>query len=182
MDVILIAALTADGLIAQSKDQVSTAWTSKADRAWFAQTTREIGVVIMGWNTFLTMGKPLADRLNVVYSLDPASSRQQYNYPNLEFTDKEPLILLQDLGNRGYKQMAICGGATIYTMFMRAKLVNRLFLSIEPVIFGEGIRLLNESLDGIKLKLVEYKKLGDENTILLEYKVINDLNTPPSLP
>lgn len=174
MEVILIAAMTADGLIAQAKDQISTAWTSKADRTWFAKTTKEIGVMVMGWNTFQTIGKPLSGRLNVVYSLDPERSQKEFNFPNLEFTNKEPAIILQELENRGYKSVAICGGATIYTMFMKAKLVNRLFLSIEPVMFGQGIRLFNEVLDGVKLELVEYKKLGDENTILLEYKVIND--------
>ncbi len=171
MEVILIAALTADGFIARETSQVSTAWTSKADRLWFAKTTKEIGVMVMGWNTFQTIGKPLPNRQNIVFSMEPEVSARQFQFPNLEFTNKDPKQLLAELEGRGYEQVAICGGSTIYTLFMKAKLVNRMLLTVEPVVFGAGLKLFNQSLHEFRLDLVNSQKLGEEGTILLEYNI-----------
>ena len=46
-----------------------------------------------------------------------------------------------------------------------------MFLTIEPVFFGQGIKLFNQSLDDINLELIESKTLGEEGTILLEYNL-----------
>ena len=70
---------------------------------------------------------------------------------------------------RGYKEVAICGGSTTYTMFMEAGLVDKLYITIEPVVFGAGMTLFNKKFEKA-LKLESMKKLG-EATILLEYNV-----------
>ena len=163
MKVFIIAALTADGFIAKNPGQISTEWTSKEDKQFFVQKTKEAGVVVMGANTYETMGRPLKDRLNIVYSRDKT-------YEGVEVTQKNPRELLTDLEKRGYKQVAICGGQTIYTMFMEAGVVDKLYLTVEPVIFGSGMHLFNKDLN-IKLQLVESKKLGEQSTIF-EYNVI----------
>ena len=125
--------------------------------------TRRTGIVVMGQNTFETMPKPLLNRVNIVYSKDK-------EYEGAEVTQKDPKDLLVDLEKRGYKELAICGGSTIYTMFMEQGLVDKLYLSIEPIMFGTGMSLFNKKLDR-KLKLVSSQKLG-EQTVLLEYNVI----------
>ena len=51
---------------------------------------------------------------------------------------------------------------------MQAGVVDKLYLTVEPVLFGEGIKLFNQSLD-IKLKLESVKKLSPQ-TLLLEYQ------------
>jgi dihydrofolate reductase len=68
MNVFIIAAISADGLIAKDSDEKSTAWTSKADKKFFSERTKKAGVVVMGRKTFDTIGKPLSERLNIVYS------------------------------------------------------------------------------------------------------------------
>ena len=55
-------------------------------------------------------------------------------------------------------------------MFITAGVVDKLYLSVEPVLFGQGMTLFNKELD-IKLELVDTKKLG-EQTVLLEYNVL----------
>ena len=161
MQAFIIAALTADGFIGKSSQHL-TDWTSKEDKHFFVEKTKQAGVVVFGQNTFETIGKPLKDRLTIVYSKDK-------QYEGVEVTQKEPQELLEDLAKRGYKEVAICGGATIYTMFMQAGVVDKLYLSVEPVLFGQGLTLFNKELDK-KLTLVSIQKLGD-NTILIEYKV-----------
>ncbi|MDP2637258.1 MAG: dihydrofolate reductase family protein, partial [bacterium] len=100
---------------------------------------------------------------NVVYS-------RQGPIEGVEVTQAEPEALLQELEQKGYREVAICGGQAIYTMFMEAGVVDKLYLTIEPVLFGQGMTLFNKELD-IKLELVDTKKLG-EQTILLEYNVL----------
>jgi dihydrofolate reductase len=161
----IIAVLTADGLIAETQDQSSVIWRSKEDRNFFIEKTREAGVVVMGAKTFHTMRRPMPDRLHIVYSYEPIE------LPGVEVTSEKPEEVLRDLKKRGYKQVAICGGSTIFTMFMEAGLVDKLYLTIEPVLFGSGMTLFNKKFDPQKLELINMKKLG-ENTVLVEYNVL----------
>jgi dihydrofolate reductase len=163
----IIAALSADGYIAKNPTAPSTVWTSKEDKKRFVELTKKAGVVVMGQNTWNTLGgRALKDRLNIVYSPEPIA-----NLPaGVEITTKSPADLLKDLESRGFKEVAICGGSQIYTLFMKSGLVNKLYLTIEPVIFGNGIRLFKEEMD-YKLKLVESIKT-ENGTLLNEYEII----------
>lgn len=163
MTCFIIAALSADGYIARDSSAPLTAWTGKADKKRFVTITKQAGVVIMGLNTWKTFGKPLKDRLTIVYSPERLADMPE----GVEITSKSPAELLAELEGRGFKEVAICGGSIIYTMFMKSGLVNKLYLTIEPVIFGDGIRLFKEILDN-RLKL-ENCTQTEEGALLLEY-------------
>ncbi|MDO8655483.1 MAG: dihydrofolate reductase family protein [bacterium] len=165
MKAFIIAALTADGFIAKNSAHTPLGWTSKEDKQFFVERTKEAGVVVMGKNTYETIGRPFPGRHTIVY----AGEGQQYE--GAEVTQKSPQELLEDLEKRGFKELAICGGSTIYTMFMEAGVVDTIYLTVEPVLFGQGMSLFNKELD-VKLRLVESKKIGD-NTLLIEYGVGN---------
>jgi dihydrofolate reductase len=173
----IIVAHTADGFIAPAsvggQAVPSTVWTSGADKKKFIQLTKSAGVMVMGLNTFKTIGKPLKDRLNIVYAPKELAEKEKLNYPdstNLEFTEKSPKDLLIDLENKGFKEVAICGGSTIYTMFMEAGLVDTIYITVEPHLFGAGMTIFNKPLN-IKLELSSSEKLSDD-VLFLEYKVI----------
>lgn len=159
MKTFLIVAMTADGKIAKHKDHLAS-WTSKEDKKFFVERTKTAGVLIMGQTTYETIGKAMPGRLTVVYS--------KKTYPGVETTTKDPAELLKDLEARGYNEVAICGGSTIYTMFMKAKLIDTLYITVEPLLFGEGLSIFNEPLD-VTLKLETFKPLNDKGTLLLEY-------------
>jgi dihydrofolate reductase len=89
----------------------------------------------------------------------------------METTTKSPRELLKVLESRGFKEVAICGGSQIYTMFMKSGVVDMLYLTIEPIVFGDGMRLFKEDMD-YKLHLEEYAKT-ETGTLLLTYNVIN---------
>jgi dihydrofolate reductase len=158
--------MSADGFIAKDPKTPSTAWTSKEDKKRFVEISKRAGVCVMGLNTWQTFGgHPLKERLNIVYSPTPIE-----NLPaDVEITAKSPADLLQELGSLGFKEVAICGGSTIYTMFMKSGLVERLYLTIEPVLFGDGLRLFKEKLD-FKLVLEKVEKT-ENGTLLLDYLV-----------
>lgn len=162
----IITAITLDGFIAEETAQVSTAWTSGADKKHFVELTKRAGVMIMGLTTFNTIGKPLPNRLNIVYA--PLGTPQ---IAGVEMTDKSPKDLLTDLEKRGYSEVAICGGSSIYTMFMEAGLVDTIYATIEPRVFGSGVKLFNRSINK-KMNLVNTTRLS-EDVIMLEYRLIN---------
>ena len=163
MHIFLIAALTADGYIGKSSSHLAN-WTSKEDKEFFSEKSKKAGVIIMGYNTYKTIGKPLSGRVNIVYA--PKGTMIE----GVEVTQKKPKELLEDLEGRGFTEVVIAGGAQIYTMFMQSGLVDTLYLTVEPIIFGSGINLFNADIES-HLKLESEKKLND-NTILLEYSVI----------
>lgn len=172
MNVFIIAALTVDGFIAEERKQTSLEWTSKEDKKWFNERTKQAKVMVMGRTTYETIGRGLPSRVTIVMS----SQADEKPFPRLEegevyFTKLAPKNLLAELKKQNYSEVALCGGSSIYTQFLQAGVVNKLYLTIEPILFGSGVGLLNESLN-INLKLVETKKLNDQ-TLLLEYDVLS---------
>lgn len=172
MKVTLIAALTADGFIAQNKDHISTAWTSKEDAAFFRATTKELGVMIMGRTTYETIGRPLPGRTTVVLSRSaPQELLQDQNYDTLYSSSLEPALLVEALEKRGHQTVAICGGSSVYRLFMESGLVSRLLLTIEPVLFGDGIPLFDQAFTKeVQMTLTERHILSDQTTVM-EYHI-----------
>lgn len=161
MKCFIIAAVTADGFIA--KDEKHPAfWTNKEDKKRFVELTKRAGVVVMGSNTYQTLPRPLQERVNIVYS-------KTKKFEGAEVTQKDPIDLLAELKERGFKEVAVCGGSQIYTMFMKAGVVDRIFLTVEPLLFGSGITLFRESFNK-PLTLVSATQ-GENGSLLLEYAV-----------
>ena len=165
----IIVAHTADGFIAPANASgqavPSTVWTSGADKKKFVQLTKNAGVMIMGLTTYKTIGRALPGRVNIVYA-----PKDTPTIEGVEMTDKAPKDLIADLENRGFKEVAICGGSTIYTMFMEAGLVDTIYITVEPRLFGSGMTVFNKPLD-VKLNLVSVEKLSDD-VLFLEYKMV----------
>jgi dihydrofolate reductase len=162
MQCFIIAAVSADGYIAKDANHSPFNWSSKADKKRFIELTKLAGVIVTGSNTYKTFQGPLKERLNIVYS-------HSQTFPGTEPTQDEPAELLKKLEARGFKEVAICGGEKIYTMFMKARVVNRIFLTVEPIIFGSGIRLFSEDML-FHLKLVSSAE-SEGGALLLEYAV-----------
>ena len=160
MKTFIIAAMTADGYIAKETNH-GAFWTGKADKKRFVELTKRAGIVIMGNNTYKTLPRPLKERVNIIYSPEPIEG--------VETTTLPPAELLKDLDARGFKEVAICGGSTIYTMFMKAKVVDKLYLTIEPILFGSGLRLFQEDML-FHLKLISSAE-SESGALLLEYDV-----------
>lgn len=163
----IIVAQTADGLIAKDFTHEAN-WTSKEDKKRFIEITKKAGVMIMGLNTFKTFKSPLKDRLHIVYA--PKEDWGENIDGIVEYTTEDPRTLITQLNNRGFSEIAICGGSTIYTMFMKSGLVDTIYLTIEPILFGKGMGIFKEDLN-IKMELINLEKT-ESGTILSEYKII----------
>lgn len=161
-------AMTADGKIAKNSDHKAN-WTSKADKEIFVQKTKEAGVIIMGLKTYQTIGHPLSERLNIVMSRPDELAE---SIPDaLEYSSQPPVDILEDLAKRDFKEVVLGGGTTINSLFLRENLIDELWLTIEPKLFGSGLSLFTEIDVDLNLKLIDFSRIGTDS-VLLKYKII----------
>lgn len=166
MNAIALAAVTVDGKISHNDTELVN-WTSKEDKQLFAATTKEAGVIVLGKKTFDTFPKPLPNRLHIVLTKNLQTKTNIEGV--VEYTNDRPNGILDKLKLRGFDTVVIAGGAQIYTLFLKAKCIDELWVTIEPKIFGTGISLFSEPLAAL-LHLIEYKHLS-ANVLLLKYKI-----------
>jgi len=161
-------AITADGKIAKSASHFAN-WTSGADKKMFVEKTKSAGVIIMGLTTYQTIGRPLPGRLNIVLTPEP---EKETSIPgSLEYTSQNPKEILEDLEKRNFFEAIIGGGATINGLFLKENLVDEIWLTVEPKIFGEGLNLFRGVETDLNLELLETVQL-DKNVVQLKYRVI----------
>lgn len=165
MKTFIIAAITADGFIARTATHHAD-WTGKADKKIFTTLTKEAGVIVMGSRTFATIGRALPGRRNIVYTSKP----EHITVEGVEATNETPQALIARLKREGVNGVAICGGATVYSMFLEAGVVDELYLTIVPTLFGTGVSLLANSVTQ-QLRLQNAATL-DADSLLLHYTCI----------
>lgn len=168
MKVILVMVQTLDGKIAKNAHHKSLTWSSKEDTKHYKQFTQEIGTIVMGSATFESYGQRfLPGRRNIIMTSNPDKYEKK---PGIEFFKGTPSQLVQKLEAEGVESIALSGGTSINTAFLEEKLIDEIYLTIEPILFGEGMSLFNKEFDFIRLELLDFSKLS-QNTLLLHYKV-----------
>ncbi|MCB9813580.1 MAG: dihydrofolate reductase [Pseudomonadales bacterium] len=168
MKVILMAAITVDGYIGLTDNHLSTKWTSKEDAIFFRSFSREVGNLVVGSKTFKTFNRKIEGRKFFVYSNQDSIENLFDN--EIEVVHESPVDLVNRLESQGFEKILIAGGTSVYTQFMQAKVVNELYITVEPQVFGNGQKLFNASIEQ-KLLLIEIINLSDQ-TKVLHYKVI----------
>lgn len=138
-------------------------WHYSADLKFFKQTTLN-NAVIMGFNTWKSIGKPLPKRLNIVIS----RSNTIENQPNvLLVRSKEEILALAKYLNG---DLFIIGGAETYKNFadvIEKWIVTEIPVSVEdadafmPKDFLDGFSLQNTDVLEDNLKVKSYVKLSE---------------------
>jgi len=165
MKVLLLMAMTADGMIARGPNHFPD-WTSGQDKAMFKRVTQQAGVVVMGSRTYDAIGKPLPGRKNIVLT---RNKQRRSSHPDLVYTDSDPAALLTSLEAEGFVDVILAGGATINTLFARQGLIDEIQVTYSPKVFGAGLTLFAAELS-MELQLLEYEPLGADE-ILVRYRV-----------
>lgn len=167
MKVILYMAITANGMIAKSNNEVE--WSKDEENSYFSKV-REIGNIITGAKTFplyedsnfSEMGNPIVVVLTSDKSKKDTDKVKYVNSP------EEALDVLEE---NGFKSALVTGGSKTDTAFLNDKLIDEIFLDVEPYVYGNGIPLFFQNDSNLKLEFLESKMLN-KNTIQLHYKVI----------
>ena len=142
-------------------------WKIKEDMKRFVELTKGKGNngVIMGKNTYISIGKALRERVNYVLS---SSLKDEDNKINIlkEFKEIEKL-------DKNLDEIWVIGGSEIYNLFLEKEMVDELYITeIErdfkcdcffPNIDLNKWKLIemkeNETIDGIKYKDKIYKRI-----------------------
>ena len=165
MKTFIIAAITADGFIGQDNTHLSTKWSTKADKKFFMRRTKQAGVALFGRTTYETFKRALPERRTIVYTSRPESVAAE----GVETISGTPTEVIAKLQQQGVRELAICGGAKVYAEFLGANLVDELYITVHPIVFGAGIPLFRVPLQR-SLKLLDMQNIGDD-TVLLHYKL-----------
>lgn len=167
MKVILYMAISLNGMIAKSDDD--TSWISKEEWDSYSLTVRTAGNLIVGHRTYGILTKqPEFSEFKDVKLVVVAEKDFQTLSPNhlVAHSTKEALKFLSD-----FEQVVVAGGGTLNASFVEENLVDEIYLDIEPIILGKGIPLFRDKNFERKLKLLEQKKITD-NEIQLHYQVL----------
>ena len=127
-------------------------WHYSADMKFFRETTTGHAVV-MGRKTWVTIGKPLKNRLNIVLSRD------------LSIEPQESLLVLGDVEsalsfNKSLTtDLFVIGGAQIYQAFL-SHIDKWIITEVPLTVRGADAFMPEGYLDGFKV--VDKKDLGDE--------------------
>ena len=171
MKAILYIAITANSMIA--KKDGNSDWPSSEDLKSFNDICRKAGVVIMGRKTFDAFNKmeipewPNADGLHIILT---HQNRLDSKHPNIKLA-KSPKEALEIASHDGKDEVVVCGGSQTFGTFMKENLVDKIYLDIEPLLFGEGMPMFTAGEFEYPLEFIESKMLSPQ-TIQLHYKVI----------
>ncbi len=90
---------------------------------------------------------------------------------NVKWVTGEPEKVLEGTGKMGYKSAILGGGTYINTEFLRETgLIDEIWLTIEPKIFGDSLGVFGGDFD-VDLKLLSVEKIN-EDSVMVKYKVL----------
>jgi dihydrofolate reductase len=174
MHTVLIAVASIDGCITKHNGSGAQSWASPEDQVHFRASTATCDVRVFGSATyrpdrewFLRSVRPGVRRIVMTSRPDEFLADQQPGL--LEFTDDQPDALLARLRADGHQRCAVLGGGAIYGAFLGAGLVDEIELSLEPLIFGSGVRLGGQVAIDQRFELADVTHLNS-STLLLRYR------------
>jgi dihydrofolate reductase len=158
--VILFIALSLDGYIAKPNNDLGflSIVDQEGEDYGYSVFTNTIDTVIMGRKTYdWVMSKvpefPHADKEVYIITRSPKP-----NLGNIKFYTGNLNELVLKLEKGKGKNIFIDGGAEIVNLLLRENLIDEFYISIIPILVGNGIRLFREGIPEQQLKLVNSKQ------------------------
>ncbi len=170
MKIIWSPAVTLDGNIAKADG--NSDWPTDIDGEQFQQLIKRCGCVIVGKNTFEQYkGEvfPVGNAVTFVWTHDSASGKQ---HEGVEYVSGTPAEVVKTLEDKGYSEAVLAGGSVTNDAFVDAGLVSEITVTIYPLLFGSGMRLLSGSNIDLRLELIDSTNIGD-GVVRNRYKVLS---------
>ena len=173
MKTVLIFVSTLDGKVTKWGESNVRLWSSQEDQKYFKKIWDDSSLLIMGSNTFnADPFKPSSNHLVVIMTGDPSKYKKYKVSGKLEFSDESPAQLALRFEKEGYEQMLVVGGAHIGTSFLKEQLIDELWLTIEPRIFGAGSNFAIEEKLDINLHLLSCDRVNEQGTLITKYAIM----------
>jgi len=177
MKTILIFVSTLDGKITKWGDPKIRSWSSKSDQEYFDKTWNSIRVIVMGSGTYIPYPiEPDSKHLFIVMTRKPEKYKEKEVPGQIEFTSESPYHIVSRIKKAGEQKLLVVGGAQIATAFLKQELIDELWLTIEPKIFGIGASFVTEEKLDINLKLISSETINEQGTLITKYQIIDKIN------
>ena len=159
-------AATVDGRISLTKNKLPD-WTSKEDWWFFQNSLKRFDAFVVGRNTYDSAAKRLQRRNTYVFSSRPKGIQKIGNvtFVNPGRTNLKKLF-------RNYKNVAVLGGGPVYRYMAEKKLLDELYVTFEPLVFGRGREMFAGGTKTTRLQLLSVRRLNKAGTILLHYRLL----------
>ena len=70
-----------------------------------------------------------------------------------------------------YKTVAVLGGGAVYRFMLESGLLDEIFITVEPFIFGRGKEMFIGGTRTTRVSLLSAKRLNRTGTLLLHYQI-----------
>lgn len=152
--------MSLDGYIADEFGRVK--WLEGQDPAdenegTYPEFIQTVDTVIMGWKTYHQIVTELSPDEWVYSNLTTYVITHHEKEPEgkIRFVQDSPVSLIRNLKNSEGRDLWICGGAEIVRQLMQDDLIDRFYISVIPIVLGDGIRLFGKSEKRLELKLLD---------------------------
>lgn len=155
--VVLYIATSIDGQIARSDGSLD--WLENADTAeedyGYEEFFDSVDTTLMGNTTYrqilgFDVEFPYSGKRNYVFTRGAPEES-----PLATVTNRDPRELVQELKKREGDDIWLVGGGTLNGELMRADLIDRMIITIIPVVLGEGIPLFVGAAPELPWELTE---------------------------
>jgi len=164
-------AMSLDGYIAGPNGEYD--WIVMDPDIDFAGMMSEFDTFLIGRKTFEAMtrmgsaGEPMPGIQNIVFS----RTLKAADYPHIVLeSDAERVV--SELRAKPGKDIALFGGGELFRSLLAAGLVDRVEVSLIPVLLGGGIPLLPPPAERATLKLRKHRVYEKTGTIGVEYDIL----------
>jgi dihydrofolate reductase len=170
--VILGFGMTLDGYIARPDGSVDFLVMDKEARKLMADFFATVDTVIMGRKTLdaairMNGGSYRSPGKNAAYVF--SRSQPAGKHDGYEIVRQSPAALVRKLRQRPGKHIFHMGGGELGRAFLKAGLVDELFLGIEPILLGAGIPAFPGGFPQRAFKLVDNQTYS-RGSIALRYR------------
>ncbi len=173
MKTILIFVSSLDGKVTKWGEPNVRLWSSHQDQDYYKKVWDESRLIVMGSSTFnADTFNPSPDHQIIIMTGHPDRYKSFEVPGQMEFTNETPVDLSSRFVTRGHQQMLVVGGPHIATSFLKEQLIDELWLTIEPKIFGTGENFATDAKLDIDLRLIQSEKVNEQGTLITKYAVL----------
>jgi dihydrofolate reductase len=167
-DVVLFIASSLDGYIAKPDGNVD--WLYQDHDYGYKSFINSVDTVIMGRKTYsqvMEFGRfPYKDKTSYIFT----NSAEKFSNNGVQFVSEKIPEFVKTLVNKAGKDVWLIGGSEIVSEFVNHDLIDKIILSVHPIILGKGIPLFSKLKSTTNLTLTKEESFKS-GLVQLTYKV-----------